>query len=194
MPKQWEERLRDVVEQVTLQETAREHMLEACAVKRKAAARKKAWMKLAASASLVCILLFFPWGIRQEENGTAVVYASTGEDEWSRLEIGEKKLLVQTDKLGMKYCIFKLELQENYLFEQEFTMIGEDFISIKNGKIYWRIGEEGNDEDEKGERPESRRASMRIRILDKEGKRVDTLELEMTKEGEVCYAELRRIQ
>ena len=51
-------------------------------------------------------------------------------------------------------------------------------------RSYWYVFEQ---------EPYGDRSCMRIRIVDEDGKRVDTLELIMTREGEECYAQLERV-
>lgn len=187
MSEQWENRLREAAKKITLGEADRERLLKKAISGQKSILVIKRRFKLAAALCLIVILtLLVPEISLKDGKETVVVYAATKDGEWSRLEIGERQQLVKTIDDRGECCLFKVDLPEQYMFEQSYTSIGEDAIYMYRGdKIRWALWDDSSKEGT---------ASLRIRIVDQDGNRIDTLELVMTKEKGECYAELRRIQ
>lgn len=187
MSEHWEERLQSAAEQIVMAEPVREQMLAKCMAKRSAAARRKMGCRVAAVVCFICLLLMIPLKIGTEENGiSVVVYAAEGEGKWSRIEVGERRKVNPADEDENCYT-FRLQLPENHLFEQEGIGLWNDYIHFGNDEIHWYTHEDSD-------YPQDGKASLRILILDDEGNRVDTLELEMSREGGERYVELRRVQ
>ena len=187
MAEQWEERLRNAAEKFTLSETDRARILAKSDAKQKRIVCDRRRLKLAAAFCLIVALTLFPWGINPENSFEGIyVYAAAEDGGWNRLEVGEKQRLIRTYKSGAEECILYMELPEGYLFEKEYGAIGEDYIHITRGGIYWAHYDGNPKLDGK--------VSFRLLYTDENGSRIDTLELIMSREEGECYAELRRIQ
>lgn len=187
MSERLEERLQSAAKQIVMAEPVREQMLEKCMAKRSAAARRRVRYRVAAVVCFICLLPVIPLKMGTEENGmSVVVYAAEGEGKWSRIEVGERRKVNPSGE-DERHCTFRLQLPENYLFEQEGVGLWNDYIHFGNDEIDWVTHEDSD-------YPQDGKASLRILILDDEGNRVDTLELEMSREGGERYVELRRVQ
>lgn len=192
MSEQWERNLQRVVRRIALEQADGERILRQHMMRRQALIRRR-YSGAAVSFCLFWLLAACLFWLRPLGSETgAVVYAATGEAEWTKLEIGQRQKLLKMESetagfvsVGEEaFCIFQLKLPERYLFEQEGAVMGRDLIGIREENIYWYVFEQ---------EPYGDRSCMRIRIVDEDGKRVDTLELIMTREGEECYAQLERV-
>ena len=190
MSEQWEGRLREAAQKLTLSEEGRERILDGCNSRQKPVFMTRHRIKLAAALCQIVVLTLFSPGMNLWDNKDSIlVYASTEDGEWNRLEIGEKQRLVRIYEAGTEQCVLLLQLPGGYRFESEGARIGEDHMRITKGRIYWIH----HDEDEKVDG----KASLRLVFTDADGNRVDTmdaLELLFSREEGECYAELRRIQ
>lgn len=190
MAEQWEQRLREAAQKFTLSEADRTRILVKCDARQKHIVCVRRRMKIAAAFGLVVLLTLFPLRMNRENPFEGIyVYAATEDGNWNRLEVGEKQRLVSTYERGREQCVLYLQLPRGYLFDREGARIGEDFIMISKGGIYWYHYVSEPKVDGK--------ASLRLVYTDTDGNRVETrepLELILSREEGECYAELRRIQ
>lgn len=207
------ERLEKAAAQIVPDEAAKERILER--VKAKKVSRKRLSVRVPAAALAACMLVGLLWlgGGQSLLGEEIVVYAATEDQGWQRLKEGEKILLKQEhyyidlpddedfeifDEFGhcnyFPYrCTFRVDVPEDYLYDNSYVGIGADIIIQQGDIIEWWLAPE---------RPEDagkvRQGTIRIWIVsDKIVKgmreRVARLDLELTKEDGKCYAELKRV-
>lgn len=190
MSEQWEERLREAAQKLTLSEESRERILDGCNSRQKPVFVTGHRIKIAVALCLIVILTLFSPGMNLWDNKERIlVYASAEDGGWNRLEVGERQRLVRTYEGGTEQCVLLLQLPRGYRFESEGARIGEDHMRITKGRIYWIHYDENEKVDGK--------TSLRLVFTDADGNRVDTmdaLELLLSREEGECYAELRRVQ
>lgn len=149
-------------------------------------------ISIAACVALVIISIFcFPY-VNPKEQGFAVsVYAAEqGTDDWVKLSPNEKIHLNQTPSLISSGYIFQLDLPEHYQYRQSGVSMGNDCITFVEGtNIYWHTSA-SNNQEAKYKLPDYMTSSIQIEILDDKGEWIQTLTLEMTKDGEDNYVEL----
>ncbi|MDE7428361.1 MAG: hypothetical protein K2N00_03670 [Lachnospiraceae bacterium] len=204
-----EERLEKAAAQIAPDEAARERILEG--VKAKKHSRKRLSVRVPAAVLAACMLVGLLWfgGVQSLLGEEIVVYAATEENGWQKLKEGERILLKQEpfetirdgedfDERGYPTyypykCTFRVEVPENYLYDNALVTLGDDTIVEWGGIIQWWLAPE---------RPEDvgkvRQGAFRIWIVsDKivKGRRehIARLDLELTKEDGKCYAELKRV-
>lgn len=207
-----EERLEKAAAQIVPDEAAKVRILEG--VKAKKGSKKRLSVRVPAAVLAACMLVGLLWfgGGQSLMGEDIVVYAATEENGWQKLKEGERIMLKQEtyqiieegveiedfDELGYAThypykCTFRVEVPEDYLYERQFVLIGDDFIGPEGDFIEWNVAPD---------RPEDagkvRQGSIRIWIVsDKIVKgmreRVAGLDLELTKEDGKCYAELKRV-
>lgn len=185
-------------------EAARERIIEG--VKTGRQKRTKFLPKIPAAVFAACLLFAFLCFFRPELVGTeAVIYAATEEHGWQKLVEGERIQLKmepyqtleegEPEFWGIGYCTyypykcnFRVEVPESYLYDRQMVMIGIDSIIEYGDRIEWRVAPD---------RPEDagkvRQAAFRLWIVDENLERQAALELELTKEDDKCYAELKRV-
>lgn len=199
-----ESRLREAAGRIVPEEAARERIIEGVKAGRRG--RKRLRPRIPAAVLAACLLLsllcFARPGVIGED---VVVYAATEEHGWQQLVEGERIQLKMEPHDTLKegesafgeygrclyypyICTFRVEVPENYLYDRQMVMIGVDSIIEYGDRIEWRVGPD---------RPEDavkvRQAAFRLWIVDENLERQAALELELTKEDDKCYAELKRV-
>ena len=208
-----EERLQKAAAQIVPDKAVQERILEG--VKAKKVSRKRLSVRVPAAVLAACMLVGLLWyGGGQSLMGEEfVVYAATEENGWQKLEEGERILLKQElldidlpddedfevfDEFGhcnyFPYrCTFRVEVPEDYLYDNKYVGIGADIIIQKGDITEWWVAPE---------RPEDagkvRQGTIRIwivsdKIVKGRRERIAALDLELTKEDGKCYAELKRV-
>lgn len=199
-----ESRLREAAGRVVPDEAAKERIIEG--VKAGRHGRRRLTPRIPAAVLAACLLFAFLCFFRPEWVGTeAVIYAATEEHGWQKLEEGERIQLKMEPYDTLKegepefwesgYCTyypykcnFRVGVPENYLYDKQMVMIGVDSIIEYGDRIEWRVAPD---------RPEDagkvRQAAFRLWIVDENLERQAALELELTKEDDKCYAELKRV-
>lgn len=199
-----ERRLRAAAARIVPDESARERIIEGARAGRRSRRRLKSEVPAAVFAA--CLLLSLLWFARAGFIGEdVVVYAATEEHGWQKLQEGERILLkkepFQTLAEGEEefsaggesnyypyICTFQVEMSENYRYNCQMVMLRDDRISENGDTIAWRVAPE---------RPEDAGRTMqgafRLWIVDENLHQVAALDLELTKEDGMCYAELKRV-
>ncbi len=182
-------RIRTVVNRISMDEGVRQRILERSNTENKGTKNYRI-----GKAALVCAVALF-WitaaavlhGKIVGDNKGIVVYASTeNEIRWKKLEWGKKTLLEPQWRSYVDY-IFEIELQEDYLYDRNHVVLGNDSIFIEENKIYWTVSEEVGEYG----LPSHMAGTIRIYLTDDKGKRKDVVLLELSKEDDKCYAELK---
>ena len=83
--------------------------------------------------------------------------------------------------------MIELDLPENYYYEKEIIILGIDCISPQGKTIFWLVG----DEEEAEALPDVISSSMYIKILDENREEVDRVILEVTREYDNCYVQIK---
>lgn len=204
-------RLCTVAHRIVPDESARERVIEG--VKQGKHGRRKQAFQVHAAVFAACLLLFLLWiGMPVLTGEEVVVYAATEENGWQKLEEGERILLKMEpfmvvedgediedfDEYGYPYyypykCIFRVEVPEDYLYDKQMVMIGDDHIMWKGDEIEWHVAP-----DRPGDEGKVRQGTFRIwvvsdYIVNQRRERVAALDLELIKEDGKCYAELKRV-
>ncbi len=176
-------RLKDAVNRIAMDEEAGQRIIQNC--KRINRHNYRIRKGMLAAAFTICFLLtvvIMTASLKGNDTGI-VVYAATEEgSQWIKLERGKKKLFLDNN-----YCIFQIELPENYLYQQQGMSIGNDYVRTEGNTIYYHISEE---EGVYG-LPSQMTGTIRINIVDDKGKWVKTILLEITREDNECFAELK---
>ncbi|MDE7232629.1 MAG: hypothetical protein K2N37_06110 [Lachnospiraceae bacterium] len=208
-----EKSLKKAATQIVPDAAAQERILEG--IKSKKVSRKRLSVRVPAAVLAACMLVGLLWfgGVQSLLGEEIVVYAATEDQGWQKLKEGEKILLKQEhfdidlpddedfeifDEFGhcnyFPYkCTFRVDVPEDYLYDNSYVGIGADIILQQRDTIEWWLAPE---------RPEDagkvRQGAFRIWIVsDKivKGRRehIARLDLELTKEDGKCYAELKRV-
>ncbi len=204
-----EDRLSEVAGRIVLDEEAKGRVLEG--IKAHRHSRKRLAVRVPAAVFAACLLLLLLWfGTPGFTGDELVVYAATEENGWQKLVEGERTLLKMEswqklaegediedfyeDGYPRYYpykCTFRLEVPENCLYDRDFTILGDDTITERGGRIEWWVAPE---------RPENagkvRQGSLTLwlvsdNIVKDRRERIKGYELELTKEDGKCYAELK---
>ncbi len=183
-------RLKTAVEQISLSEEAKKRILE---LEEKQKKRHGQQNTVRQSLTAVCMaaLIFSAflvlsekieetpkWGITAYAKGTKTA-------QWISLKPGERVLL-ELDPVRNRYMI-ELDLPENYYYEKEIIILGIDCISPQGKTIFWLVG----DEEEAEALPDVISSSMYIKILDENREEVDRVILEVTREYDNCYVQIK---
>ncbi len=179
-------RLKEVVEQISVSEEAKQRILRIDKKREEAAAKRRCvrrGLSVACAVFLLAVCVSVSLATRNTPQWGIIAYAQGAE--WVRLKPGERVLLHRmeandTYELG-------LELPDNYYYEKQGVTLGLDYIYSKGKTIYWHTD---NGELSKGF-PDVMTTSMYITILDENWEETDKIILEMTKEYDRCYIELK---
>ncbi len=198
--------LRDAVCKIVPDDGAKERIIERAKAGKRS--RRRPAPRISAAVFAVCLFLAFLCLVKPGVVGEeVVVYAATEEHGWQKLVEGERILLKMEpfeipeegediepfDDMGRctyypYICTFRLEMPENYLYDKQFITLRDDFIGERGGRIEWLVAPE---------RPEDAgqifQGELSLWIVDEDRVRMGRLELEFTKEGGKCYAELKRV-
>ena len=208
-----EERLEKAAARIVPDRAVQERILEG--IKENKHSRRRLSVRVPAAVLAACMLVCLLWfgGTQSLFGEEIVVYAATEENGWQKLEEGERILLKQElldidlpddedfevfDEFGhcnyFPYrCTFRVEVPEDYLYDNKYVGIGADIIIQKGDITEWWVAPE---------RPEDagkvRQGSIRIwivsdKIVKGRRERIAALDLELTKEDGKCYAELKRV-
>lgn len=149
-------------------------------------------ISVAVCVTLILISIFcFPYVNPKEPGFSVIVYAAEqGTDDWVKLSPNERIHLNQTSASIDAGYVFQLDLPEHYQYQQSGIMMGNDCITFMKGTtIYWGTRTE-EDQNPQYKLPDYMTSSIQIKILDDKGVWIQTLILEMTKDGEDNYVEL----
>ncbi|MDE6406061.1 MAG: hypothetical protein K2M20_10495 [Lachnospiraceae bacterium] len=206
-----EQRLSQVVGHIALDGEAKTRVLEG--IKAQKYSRKRLLVRVPAVVFAVCLLLFVLWfempGLTGEE---IVVYAATEEHGWQKLEEGERILLKMepfmiAEEIGEigdfneygrpRYypyrCTFRVEVSEEYLYDRQMVMLGNDSIMWEGDTIRWWVAPDRPEDKGKVRKGTFRLWIVSDKIVKHMRERVAAFELELTKEDGKCYAELKRV-
>lgn len=205
-----EQRLSEVTERIVMDEEAKRRVLEG--IKARKYRRRRLVVRVPAAAIAVCLALFVLWlGTPEFTGDELVVYAATEENGWQRLEEGERILLkmepFQTieregfeafDENGRPYyypyiCTFRVAVSEDYLYDRQMVMIGDDHIMWEGDKLVWWVAPERPEAEDKVRQGAFRLWIVSDNIVKNMRERVGAYEVELTKEDGKCYAELKRV-
>lgn len=198
-----ESRLREAAGRVVPDEAAKERIIGG--VKAGRESRKRLRTRIPAAVFATCLLFFLMFFARSGVIGNeVVVYAATEENGWQKLEEGERILLKMEpfmeawtdedfDEVGrctyFPYkCVFRVEIPERYVYDRQMVMIRDDDIIEYGDRIEWWVAP--NRPEDAGRVMQS---AFRLWIVDENRERQAALELELTKEDDKCYAELKRV-
>ncbi|MCI8823990.1 MAG: hypothetical protein HFI15_16080 [Lachnospiraceae bacterium] len=185
------ERLKRAVEQISLTEEAEKRILDLEDRQREYHVRKKLVKRgLVAACTvffLLCVLCILPEKIKETPEWGITAYAKgTGAAQWISLKPGERVLL-ELDPVRNRYMM-ELDLPENYYYEKEIIILGMDCISPQGKKIFWLVSEE----EEAEALPDVMSSSMYIKILNEKREEVDRVILEVTREYDDCYVQIKK--
>ena len=207
-----EKSLKKAAVQIVPDEAAQERILEG--VKAKKVSRKRLSVRVPAAVLAVCMLVCLLWlgGGQSLMGEEIVVYAATEENGWQKLEEGERILLEQKffdinwqdedievfDEFGhcnfFPYrCTFRVEVPEDYLYDNKHVEMGHDIILRKGDNIEWWVAPERPEDVGKVRQNTIRIWIVSDKIVKARRERVAALDLELTKEDGKCYAELKRV-
>ncbi len=185
------EHLQAAAEKITLSEDAQRRILDLERKHKKRYGRRK-FVRRSLAASCAAALLFAGFSaaigkIHRAPEWEITAYAKDkGGAQWLSLEPGERVLL-EKDPTKNGYMV-ELDLPENYYYEKEIIVLGLDCIGTRGKRIFWRVcGEE-----EAEELPDVMSSSMYIRILDENREEVDRVYLEVTREYDDCYVQIKK--
>lgn len=184
-----EDNLKDIVDRIVMDTGAETRIL--AYVDHKVDIRKKCIRRRLIAVSMVAAMLVLTISIGLYRNGEmagVVVYAAEKDGERQVALRTGQQIEIKPEKMGdgLFGCTFRLELPENYRYEQEGTDIGGDYASTKGDTIYWIFDEPGEDEES-----DEASSTLRIRILDDTGNRKKLLLLKFTKENGQYFAEMK---
>ena len=207
-----EERLEKAAAQIVPDGAAKERILEG--VKAKKHTRKRLSVRIPAVVLAACMLIGLLWfgGGQSLLGEDIVVYAATEDQGWQKLKEGERILLKMEpfDTIGPNLdleefdengrcnyfpykCTFRVEMPENYLYDNEIVMLGDDTIAEWGGIIQWWVAPERPEDAGKVRQGAFRIWIVSDKIVKGRRERVARLDLELTKEDGKCYAELKRV-
>ena len=179
-------RLQEVVEQISVSEEARQRILRMDRKREEAAAKRRrirGGLSAACAVFLLAVCASAILGTRNVPQWGIIAYAQGAK--WVRLEPGERVLLHRREADDIYEL--ELELPDNYYYEKEGVTLGLDYIYSAGKTIYWRT----EDEEPEVDFPDVMTTSMYITILDENREETDKVILEMTKEYDKCYIELK---
>ena len=84
--------------------------------------------------------------------------------------------------------VIHLSGKQNYYYEKEIIILGIDCISPQGKTIFWLVG----DEEEAEALPDVISSSMYIKILNEKREEVDRVILEVTREYDDCYVQIKK--
>lgn len=207
-----EERLEKAAAQIVPDEAVKERILEG--VKAKRVSRKRLSVRVPAAVLAVCMLAGLLWfgGTQSLMGEEFVVYAATAENGWQKLEEGERILLKQEpyetiregedieylDEFGhCNYypykCTFRVEVPENYLYDNKYVEMGHDTIYRRGDITEWWVAPEELEDAGKVRQNTIRIWIVSDKIVKARRERIAALDVELTKEDGKCYAELKRV-
>lgn len=184
------ERLKTAVEQIPLSEEAKKRILELEEKQKKRHRQQKTVRQSLTAVCMVALIfsafLVLPEKIEETPKWGITAYAKgTKTAQWISLKPGERVLL-ELDPVRNRYMI-ELDLPENYYYEKEIIILGIDCISPQGKTIFWLVG----DEEEAEALPDVISSSMYIKILDENREEVDRVILEVTREYDNCYVQIK---
>lgn len=204
-----EERLEKAAVQIVPDETAKERILEG--VRAKKVSRKRLSVRVPAAVLAACMLVCLLWfgGVQSLMGEEIVVYAATEDHGWQKLKEGERILLKMEpyqsrrededfDEIGRctyypYKCIFRVEVNEDYVYAQQMVMIRDDDILEFGDRIEWWVAPDRPEDTGRVMRGAFRIWIVNDNVVNGIRERVAALELELTKEDGKCYAELKRV-
>ena len=207
-----EKSLKKAAEQIVPDGAAKERILEG--VKAKKHTRKRLSVRIPSAVLAACMLVGLLWiGDGKSLMGEEfVVYAATEDQGWQKLKEGERILLKMEpfDTIGPNVdleefdetgrcnyfpykCVFRVEVPENYLYDNSLVTLGDDTIAEWGGTIQWWVAPERPEDAGKVRQGAFRIWIVSDKIVKARRERVAALDLELTKEGGKCYAELKRV-
>lgn len=183
------ERLKETVEQITLTEEAGKRILDLEKKKKERDQRKKLRKRSLGAACTVALLIlcfsFFPKGSVQTPEWNITVYAKEADEaQWTSLKPGARVLLELLPE--KEYYCMELDLPDHYYYEKQTITLGQDTIFFKGKTIYWLPCRE-----ETG-LPDRMSKSMYIKILDENRNEADRIILEITREYDSCYVQIKK--
>ncbi len=183
-----DKRLKEAVEQITLTEESRRRILNLEKKKKKRHQIRIIKRNLLAVCMVfltVLTLSFFPKGDGQAPEWKITAYAREADEaQWLSLEPGARVLLELIPK--KERYIMELDLPDHYYYEKQIITLGLDSIFFEGKTIVWLPWKE-----ETG-LPDVMSASMYIKILDEDRNEVDRVILEMTREYDNCYVQIKK--
>ncbi len=184
-----EERLRQAVERITLTEEADRRILDLERKVKERHQRRRTIRKGVMAACMGCLLVlglsFFPKGSGQTPEWKITAYAREADEiQWISLEPGAKVLLEPIP--GRDRYVMKMDLPEHYYYEKQSITLGQDTIYFWKKEIHWYPCKEDTG------LPDVMTASMYIKILDENREEVDRVILEMTREYDNCYVQIKK--
>lgn len=203
-----ESRLRAAVLRVAPDESARERMI--AGVRQEKHGRRTLAFRVPAAVFAVCLLFSLLCITRPGVIGEdVVVYAATEGHGWQKLKEGERIALkmepLDTGGEGGDFyedgypryypyiCIFQLEVPENCLYDRDFTIIGDDTITERGGRIEWWVAPERPENEGKIMRGALSLWLVSDTVVKDRRERIRGYEVELTKENGKCYAELKLV-
>lgn len=181
--------MKDIVDRIVMDTEAETRILGS--VNRETDIRRRCIRRRLIAVSMVVVMLAMTISIRVYRNGEmagVVVYAAEKDGERQVALRPGQQIEIKPEKMGDRLygCVFRLELPENFRYEQEGIDIGVDYASTKGDMIYWIFDEPGEDEES-----DEVSSTLRIRILDDAGNRKRLLLLKFTKENGQYFAEMK---
>lgn len=181
--------MKDIVNRIVMDTEAETRILGS--VNREADIRRRCIRRRLIAVSMVAVMLALTISIGVYRNGEmagVVVYAAEKDGERQVVLMPGQQIEIKPEKMGDRLygCVFRLDLPENFRYEQEGIDIGVDYVSTKGDTIYWIFEEP--DEDEESDEVSS---TLRIRILDDAGKRKKLLILAFSKKDGRYFAEMK---
>ena len=184
------ERFRELVNRIEPAEDAKERILENVIYRKKRKGNKLIkYTAVAAAAVFICIIAINTDFYKGDESQSGLyVYASElGGDDWLVLPEGEKRQLSCSVETRWGYQ-FKLEKPEGIAYtytKTAGTSIGIDWIYFSENVIRWHVYD-----DSEYDFPEHLESELIIYLADDEENTVGRYRLILSKEGDICFAEL----
>lgn len=204
-----ESRLSAAAHRIVPDRAVQERILER--VKAKKVSRKRLSVRVPAAVLAACMLVCLLWfgGGQSLLGEEVVVYAATEDQGWQKLKEGERILLKMEPYESMKEaedfdeigrctyypykCIFRVEMNEDYLYNQQMVMIRDDDILALGDRIEWWVAPDRPEDTGRVMRGAFRLWIVSDKIVKDRIERIAALDLELTKEDGKCYAELKRV-
>ena len=203
-----ESRLRAAVHRIAPDESARERIIDG--VKQRTHRKRKLVFRVPVAVAAACLFLSLLCLTRPGLVGEdVVVYAATEEHGWQKLKEGERIALkmepFNTGGEGGDFyedgypryypyiCIFQLEVPENCLYDRDFTILGDDTITERGGRIEWWVAPERPENEGKVMRGALSLWLVSDTVVKDRRERIRGYEVELTKENGKCYAELKLV-
>lgn len=203
-----ESRLRAAAGRIAPDEAAGERIIDG--VKQRTHRKRKLVFRVPVAVAAACLFLSLLCLTRPGLVGEdVVVYAATEEHGWQKLVEGERILLKMEpfesvgeggdfyeDGYPRYYpyiCIFQLEVSENCLYDRDFTILGDDTITERGGRIEWWVAPERPGNEGKIMRGALSLWLVSDTVVKDRRERIRGYEVELTKENGKCYAELKLV-